>query len=184
MKICIHAGHNPDGKVACGAVGYGKESTLAREVCAYLEGYLAFYLNAEVVDVTCNNGTSANDVLKKVIQKTNSENPNLSVSIHLNAATTNKAHGSEVWYYTGNISTAYLGDCICKELEKYGYHRRGVKPSRKLAVLRKIKCNSILVECAFVTSENDMNMFNSRRIAKGIAKGIAKYYNSKGVSKK
>lgn len=43
MKICIHAGHNPDGKVACGAVGYGKESTLAREVCAYLEGYLSLY---------------------------------------------------------------------------------------------------------------------------------------------
>lgn len=179
MKIAIHAGHNPDGKVACGAVGFGKESTLAREVCAYLDGYLTFYLDAEVIDTTCDNGTSANDVLKKIIQKTNSVNPELSVSIHFNASTAHSAHGSEVWYYTGNISMANLGDEICKELEKYGYRRRGVKPTGKLAVLRKIECDSILVECAFVTSENDMNMFNSRQVAKRIAKGIAKYYNSK-----
>lgn len=181
MKICIHAGHNPDGKVACGAVGYGRESTLAREVCAYLEEYLQFYMNAEVVNVTCDNGVSAKDVLKKVIQKTNSENPELSVSIHLNASTSHCVCGSETWYYTGNISMAYLGCEICRELCEYGFHVRGAKPSRKLAVLRKIKCDSILVECAFVTNENDMNMFNSRQVAKRIAKGIAKYYNAKGV---
>ena len=179
MKICIHAGHNPDGKIACGAVGYGKESTLAREVCAYLEEYLSPYAN--VVNVTCDDGVSASDVLKKVICRTNSENPNLSVSIHLNAATTDKAHGSEVLYYAGNTSTACLGVYICKEIEKNGYYYRGAKPSKKLAVLRKIKCDSVLVECAFVTNRGDMNMFNSRQVAKRIAKGILRYYNLKEV---
>lgn len=179
MKIAIHAGHNPDGKVACGAVGYGKESTLAREVCAYLGEYLSRY--AIVVNVTCDDGTSAWDVLKKIIEKTNSENPELSVSIHLNAEITHSAKGSEVWYYTGNPVTPYLGDRICDELEKYGYRRRGVKPTRKLSVLRKISCDSILVECAFVTNLDDMSRFNSRQVAKRIAKGIVKYYNLKEV---
>ena len=32
MKINVHAGHNPDGKVACGAIGLIKESTEARKV--------------------------------------------------------------------------------------------------------------------------------------------------------
>ena len=32
MKINMHAGHNPDGKVACGATGFLKESTEARNV--------------------------------------------------------------------------------------------------------------------------------------------------------
>ena len=32
MKINVHAGHNPDGKIACGAVGLIKESTEARKV--------------------------------------------------------------------------------------------------------------------------------------------------------
>ena len=32
MIINVHAGHNPDGKIACGAVGLIKESTEARKV--------------------------------------------------------------------------------------------------------------------------------------------------------
>lgn len=32
MKINVHAGHNPDGKIACGAVGLIQESTEARKV--------------------------------------------------------------------------------------------------------------------------------------------------------
>lgn len=32
MIINVHAGHNPDGKTACGAVGLIKESTEARAV--------------------------------------------------------------------------------------------------------------------------------------------------------
>ena len=32
MKINVHAGHNPDGKIDCGAVGLIKESTEARKV--------------------------------------------------------------------------------------------------------------------------------------------------------
>lgn len=177
MKICIHAGHNPDGKVACGAVGYGKESTLAREVCAYLEGYLSPYTS--VVNVTCDDGASASDVLEKVIKRTNSENPDLSISIHLNACIKKTACGSEIWYYEENTAMNCLSVYICKELEKYGYYYRGAKPSKKLAVLRKIRCNSILVECAFVTNKGDMDMFNSRQVAKRIAKGIVKYYNLK-----
>lgn len=32
MRFNIHAGHNPDGMVACGAIGIIKESTEARKV--------------------------------------------------------------------------------------------------------------------------------------------------------
>lgn len=34
MKINVHAGHNPDGKVSCGAIGLIKESTEAKKVKA------------------------------------------------------------------------------------------------------------------------------------------------------
>lgn len=182
MKICIHAGHNPDGKVACGAVGYGKESTLAREVCAYLPEYLTQYIGVEdVVNTTCNDGKNARDVLNKIIRKTNEQNPDLSVSIHFNASKKADANGAEVYFHISNRRTKRLADRICDELEKYGYRRRGSKPSEKLAVLRRIKCDSILVECAFVTNIHDMNIFNSRQVAKRIAKGIARYYNLEEV---
>ena len=32
MKINVHAGHNADGKVACGAIGFLRESSEARRV--------------------------------------------------------------------------------------------------------------------------------------------------------
>lgn len=32
MRFTIHAGHNPDGKTACGAIGLIKESTENRRV--------------------------------------------------------------------------------------------------------------------------------------------------------
>lgn len=178
MKIAIHAGHNPDGKIACGAVGFGKESTLAREVCAYLQEYLTQYRGIEaVINTTCNDGKNARDVLNKIIRKTNGQNPDLSVSVHFNASEKTDANGAEVYFYFSNGRTEGLADRICDELEKYGYRRRGSKPSKRLAVLRRIKCDSILVECAFVTNFHDMNIFNSRQVAKRIAKGIAKYYN-------
>lgn len=184
MIIAIHAGHNPDGKVACGAVGFGKESTLAREVCAYLSEYFLRYRGIDaVIDATCNNGRNQNDVLNTVIQRTNNARADLSVSIHLNASASPSSNGSEVWFYTNNRITPHIGEEICKELSKYGFKNRGIKPSTALAVLRKINCDSILVECAFVTNRGDMNKFNSRQVAKRIAKGIAKYYDLQEVQK-
>ena len=59
-KYNIHAGHNPDGKVACGAVGIIKESTQARKVKEYVcnflreEGHYAY-------DCTCNDGRNPGD---------------------------------------------------------------------------------------------------------------------------
>lgn len=53
MKINIHAGHNPDGMVACGAVGMVSESTEARKikdgVVSRLRG-----MGHTVYDCTCN----------------------------------------------------------------------------------------------------------------------------------
>ena len=40
MRINIHAGHNPKGKVACGAVGLLDESTENRNVVKELKYYL------------------------------------------------------------------------------------------------------------------------------------------------
>lgn len=40
MKINIHAGHNPDNKIACGAIGLIKESTENRRVKNKVISYL------------------------------------------------------------------------------------------------------------------------------------------------
>ena len=81
MIINVHAGHNPDGKVACGAVGLIRESTenrnVAAEVIAQLRG-----LGHTVYDCTVNDGINKQDVLKKIVTKCNAHDADLDVSIH------------------------------------------------------------------------------------------------------
>ena len=81
MIINVHAGHNPDGKVACGAVGVIKESTEARKVKDEVIRLLKA-AGHTVYDCTVNDGTSANDVLVKIVKKCNTHKADLDVSIH------------------------------------------------------------------------------------------------------
>ena len=66
MRINVHAGHNPAGKVACGAVGLINESTEARRVKDEVISKLR-QLGHTVYDCTIDNGTGQADVLKKII---------------------------------------------------------------------------------------------------------------------
>ena len=56
MRINIHAGHNPDGMTACGAVGLIRESTEARAVKDRVVAQLAA-MGHTVHDCTCNNAS-------------------------------------------------------------------------------------------------------------------------------
>ena len=69
--ICnVHSGHNPDGKVACGAVGLIKESTEARKVAQEVISLLKKEGHT-VYDCTVDNGISQGDVLYKIVKKNN-----------------------------------------------------------------------------------------------------------------
>ncbi|MSS91387.1 N-acetylmuramoyl-L-alanine amidase, partial [Eisenbergiella tayi] len=84
MRINIHAGHNPDGMTACGAVGLIRESTEARAVKDKVIEKLVS-MGHTVHDCTCNNGASQQDVLKRIVAACNAHEVDLDVSIHFNA---------------------------------------------------------------------------------------------------
>lgn len=65
MKINVHAGHNPDGKIACGAIGLIKESTEAHKIKEDVIKLLKVE-DHTVYDCTCENGSSQSDVLKRL----------------------------------------------------------------------------------------------------------------------
>ena len=71
MIINVHGGHNPAGKTACGAVGLLDESREDRIVKDIVIERLK-ELGHTVYDCTVDNGTSQNDVLKKIVAKCNS----------------------------------------------------------------------------------------------------------------
>lgn len=178
MKFNIHAGHNPDGKTACGAVGLIKESTEARtikdKVIQYLRkaGHTAY-------DCTCNNGTSQNDVLREIIEKCNSRDVDIDVSIHFNAGANDKkgngkSTGVEVLVYKETSKCYAEAVRVGKKLKEIGFKNRGIKVNKDLYVLRKTNAPSMLIEVCFVDDKDDVTIYkkNVDKIAKAIAEAL------------
>lgn len=178
MVINVHGGHNPKGKVACGAVGLLNESEQDRiikdKVIALLRSK-----GHTVYDCTVDNGISQNDVLRKIVAKCNAHKANLDVSIHFNAGAKDqrgngKTTGSEVWIYKNTSSAKPAAQRIVNNLASIGFANRGVKTSTGLYFLRKAASPALLIEVCFVDDRDDYNVYmaNVDKVAKAIAEGI------------
>lgn len=176
MRINIHAGHNPDGKVACGAVGYIKESTEARrvkdKVIALLksDGHIVY-------DCTCEDGTSQANVLTKILAKCNAHPVDLDVSIHFNAlvksAKDGKTKGTEVLVYSKTSKAIPKAEAVCNAITKsLGITNRGIKVRSDLAFLKKAQSPSMLIECLFVDDADDVAKYDADKLANAIVEGI------------
>lgn len=173
-KICIHAGHNPDGKVACGAVGFMKESTAAREIVSRAIAELSA-LGYEVTDATCNTGLSQSDVLNKINKIQKSDNFDLCVSVHLNSWISNSANGAECYVYIKTSETAKIfAKNFVEAMGDLGYYKRGVKTTDTLSVIVRPSSPSVLCECGFVSSENDCKLYDAEKISHAICESIKK----------
>lgn len=176
MIINVHAGHNPAGKVACGAVGLINESTENRRVKDEVISQLR-ELGHTVYDCTVDNGTGQSDVLKKIVAKCNAHDVDLDVSIHFNSGAADqkgngKTTGVEVLLYS-NASRAYsYAEKVCKAIAAFGFKNRGLKYRPDLYVLKHTKAPAMLVECCFVDDKDDVELYNYRDMAPAIVYGI------------
>ena len=175
MRINVHAGHNPDGMVACGASGLIRESTEARAVKDRVIAQLAA-MGHTVRDCTCNNGTSQNDILQKIVAACNVQEADLDISIHFNAGAQTEADGhttgTEVYVYsTSSAATAYA-QRVVDSIATLGFRNRGVKERQSLYVLRHTRAPAMLIECCFVDDPEDVALYNADRMAAAIVAGI------------
>lgn len=175
MRINIHAGHNPDGMTACGAVGLIRESTEARAVKDRVVAQLTA-MGHTVRDCTCNNGTSQQDVLKRIVAACNSHAVDLDVSIHFNAAANpepdGQTTGTEVLVYSNASKAVPWAQQIVDSISALGYRNRGVKERPGLYVLKHTRAPALLVECCFVDDPEDVAIYNADRMAAAIVAGI------------
>lgn len=176
MKINVHAGHGPDGKVACGAVGLIKESTEARKVKDEVIKQLK-KLGHTVYDCTVDDGTSQSNVLSKIIKKCNAHAVDLDVSIHFNAGASDskgngKTTGTEVLVYNMSGKASPYAKKIAESISKLGYKNRGVKVNTSLYFLRSTKSPSLLIECCFVDDKDDIKLYDCKTMAAAIVYGI------------
>lgn len=176
MRINVHAGHNPDGKIACGAISIIKESTEARKVVKKLKKILR-ERGHTVYDCTTNIGTSQRNVLERTVKKCNAHPVDIDVSIHFNAGANDrkgngKTTGCEVLVYSLKGNAFKYAESVCRSIESLGLKDRGVKERRDLYVLRHTNAPAMLVECCFVDDKDDVKRYTAKKMAKAIADGI------------
>ena len=180
MKINVHAGHNPDGKAGCGAVGIIRESTENRNVKNEVIRQLKA-LGHTVYDCTVDDGaahgsvTAASDVLTKIVKKCNANAVDLDVSIHFNAGAKDadsSTTGTEAYIYSASSKAKGMAENICKAIAELGFKNRGVKVNGNLYVLRKTTAPAVLVECCFVDDKDDVELYSCADMASAIVYGI------------
>lgn len=175
MRINIHAGHNPDGMTACGAVGLIRESTEARAVKDRVVVQLTA-MGHTVHDCTCNNGASQQDVLKRIVAACNTHTVDLDVSIHFNAGaqaeSDGKTTGTEVLVYNNASGAVPWAQQIADSIAALGYRNRGIKERPNLYVLKHTKAPALLIECCFTDDPDDVSIYNADRMAAAIVAGI------------
>lgn len=178
MRINVHAGHNPDGMPACGAVGLIKEATEARAVKDRVIAKLAS-MGHIVRDCTCNNGTDQNDVLKKIVSACNAQDADLDISIHFNSDAEAEIQdpdgvttGTEVLVYSQSSASVPYAQRVVDSISALGLRNRGIKERPGLYVLRHTKAPAMLIECCFVDDPEDVALYNADRMADAIVAGI------------
>ena len=178
--ITLHAGHNPKGKIACGASDYLDESTEARWLGRKVKALLK-KKKVAVYNCTVNNGINQKDILQKIVNKCNSKSRSLDVSIHFNACKHStpdgKTKGVECWVHNSNSVTALLARDICGNIATLGFTNRGVKESKSLYFLRHTNQPAMLIEVCFVDDADDAKLYKKckNQIAAAIADTIAKW---------
>ena len=180
-KYNIHGGHNPAGKIACGATDLLDESREDRLVCKAVIKYLKV-AGHTAYNCTVDNGTGQTDVLRKICAKCNAHDVTLDVSIHFNSGrnkhkSNGKPGGCEIWAtsYTGIKKEA--SERIIANLKKLGMNTHGdpYKTTSNLYYLNHTNAKAILIEVEFVDDVDSKNIYKKigyDKIGKAIAEGI------------
>jgi N-acetylmuramoyl-L-alanine amidase len=166
MKFGLDIGHNcpPDS----GAKGIKSENKLTMEVgnkvIAKLEN-----LGHTVIACKPNSARTVNQSLGSRCEKANSNRVDIFVSIHFNAFN-GQANGTEVFA----ISDAgkKVAQKVLDEIVKLGFFNRGVKSGSHLYVLRRTNMPGILIECCFIDSAKDIQLYDGETMANAIVAGL------------
>lgn len=166
MKFGIDLGHGvgPDR----GAVGNIAEETIIDEIGIVVIKKLKA-LGHTVVELRPATATSVSNSLYQRYHKADINNCDWCVSIHANAG---KGVGTEV--YTYGAKEIPQAKAVLINITNLGFRNRGIKDGSHLAMVKRPKATSMLIEVCFVDSA-DSNLYNSigaEKIADAIVKGL------------
>lgn len=181
MVYNIHGGHNPSGKIACGASDLLDESKEDRKIAKAIIKYLK-KAGATTYNCTVSNGKSQNDVLKKICTKCNQHSVNLDASVHLNSGRNDhkgdkKLGGFEVWATSYSGVKKEVAQRAVANMEELGFTAHGdpYKKTSGLYYLNHTKAKALLFEICFVDDKDDYLLYKTvgaDAIGKALAEAI------------
>lgn len=183
-----HGGRDP-GKVGVNQI-LEKDINLAigLKVKTFLEqkGYRVIITRTEDVGLyeeTDSNKKTAD--LRKRVEIIESNAPILAVSIHQNSFQQAKYRGAQVFYHEKSSNGKKLAQTLQKQLKetlKDG-NKREAKSNGEYYMLRKVSCPLTIVECGFLSNEEEARLLADERyqekIAWAIHMGIVQYINQR-----
>jgi len=183
IKIFIDQGHNPTGHNT-GAEGFGvKEQDVTYQVGIYLAEMLRSHGGFEVrlsrnspSDILgTNNATS----LSARVQMANNWPADYFISIHCNANVNPNINGTECYVYRAYTEAYNLAGNILEGIvERTGTKDNGVRINPSLYVLRRTQMPAVLVELAYLTNYENMELLvdDQYAFAEGIYHGLLVYF--------
>lgn len=112
----------------------------------------------------------------------NTQKPDVFVSIHINACENENAHGIETHYYKDD-SLDYAKQVHKSIMQKISEVNRGVFKSR-FYVIRHTEAPAILLELGFISNEEERKLMQTKerqiKFAEAITEGIINYLNNMG----
>lgn len=181
----VHGGHNPSGKIACGATGFLDESKEDRAITKAIVKYLKKG-GATVYNCTVDNGKSQSDVLVKICAKCNAHSVKQDYSVHLNSGRNDKkgdkkVGGFEVWAYSWDSKKKIIANRCRKKMKALGFTDRGLKTSTSLYYLKHTKAPAMLFEICFVDDKDDYLLYKTVGADK-IGRALAEAILNKSIS--
>lgn len=166
MKFGIDMGHNcpPD----TGLRGIKLEDNLTMEVGNKVIAKLKS-LDHEAISCTPNSASSVSQSLGRRCNIANRNKVDVFVSIHFNAFN-RQANGTEVFAMSDDGRK--IAQPVLDEIVKLGFFNRGVKNGSHMYVIRNTNMPSILIECCFIDSAKDMQLYDGEAMANAIVKGL------------
>lgn len=177
MRICIDPGH---GGCQPGAVYQGiREADLTMPMCLELShrlermGHSTTLTRLADVDVSLRERCRISDAF----------GADLFLCMHLNAASSPDANGSEIWVWTGSRAFMPAREIQRGIVEATGARDRKVRETQKYYVLRHTKALAMVIEPGFMSNPGELLMLRDAeyqgKIVDAIARGVQKYSASR-----
>ena len=160
-NLFITAGHR-GGSTGANSNGYSEA-----ELAIQLRNDLTKKLHEQGVVVV--NDADADSLSAVVNAIKNCTNRDLCLDLHFNSFSNASANGTEVLIQNAptNSEIEFAEDVLNAVCSVLGTKNRGVKKEgksqyKRLAMLSGVKCNSVLVEVCFISSQSDMVRYESK----------------------